>query len=120
MTNRVTEEMVEAEIKSVYYFTAAEGEAGAELVQSLDEGISVGKSGHSALAAHKHAPEPLRSLTFCVLILQNDFMISAASACVDPEAFDVEVGRSIAFQKAKEQVWQLLGFRLKDQLSQAE
>lgn len=120
MTNRVTEEMVEAEIKSVYYFTAAEGEAGTELVQSLDEGFSVSKSGYSALAAHKYAPEPLRSLTFCVLVLQNDFMISAASACVDPATFDAEVGRSVAFQKAKEQLWQLLGFRLKDQMAQKE
>ena len=61
--------------------------------------------------------EPLRLLTFCVLVLKNGFTVTGESACASPENFDAEVGRKIARQKAIDQLWPMLGFRLRDELT---
>ena len=60
--------------------------------------------------------EPLRLLTFCVLVLKNGFTVTGESACVSPENFDPEIGRNIARQNAVDKVWPLLGFSLKQKL----
>lgn len=59
---------------------------------------------------------PLDLLTFCVLVLRNGFTVTGESACASPENFDAEIGRSVALANAKQKIWPLLGFRLKDQL----
>jgi hypothetical protein len=35
------------------------------------------------------------------------------SACVNPSDFDAEIGRNYAREKAKEKIWSLEGYRLK-------
>lgn len=60
---------------------------------------------------------PLRLLTFCVLVLRNGFTVTGESACASPENFDAALGRKIARQNAVAKIWPLLGFRLRDQLS---
>lgn len=59
---------------------------------------------------------PGSQLTVCVVTLKNGFTVLGESACASPENFNQEIGESIAFSKAKEKIWPLLGFRLKDQL----
>lgn len=56
-------------------------------------------------------------LTVCVLTLRNGFPVSGESACASPENFDAEIGQQIARQNAREKIWPLLGFRLRDQLA---
>lgn len=55
-------------------------------------------------------------LTVCVLTLQNGYSVVGQSACADPANFDAENGRKIARENARNAIWPLLGFRLKDML----
>lgn len=56
-------------------------------------------------------------LTVCCLTLKNGFTVTGESACASPENFDAEIGRKIARSNAREKLWPLLGFRLRDQLA---
>lgn len=57
------------------------------------------------------------TLTVCVLKLKNGTFVVAESACVSPENFDVEIGKQIARSNAREKIWQLEGYLLKEKLS---
>lgn len=98
---RVTPADIEANIVSEHYFTAAEGERGA----------AKSKFGYSD-------SHPLGLLTFCVLVLKNGFTVTGESACASPENFDAEIGRKIARENAVQKMWPLMGYELKQQLSQ--
>jgi hypothetical protein len=63
------------------------------------------------------AASPLRLLTFCVLVLKNGFTVTGESACASPENYNQELGRKIARQNAVQKIWPLLGFRLRDRIS---
>lgn len=56
-------------------------------------------------------------LTVCCLTLRNGFTVTGESACVSPENFNVEIGRKIARQNAREKIWALEGYLLKERLS---
>lgn len=60
---------------------------------------------------------PGTTLTVCCLTLHNGFCVAGESAAASPENFDEEVGRKVAFAEARDKIWPLLGFRLKDQLA---
>lgn len=60
---------------------------------------------------------PLRTLTICVLILRNGFTVTGESACASPENFNEELGRKIAREKARDKIWALEGYLLKDRLN---
>jgi hypothetical protein len=60
--------------------------------------------------------DSLRLLTFCVLVLRNGFTVTGESACASPENFDAEIGRKIAFENAKQKIWPLMGYALKERL----
>lgn len=64
----------------------------------------------------RDAPEALKLLTFCVLVLRNGFTVTGESACASPENFDAELGRIIARQNAVQKMWPLMGYALKDRL----
>lgn len=53
---------------------------------------------------------PAGTLTVCVLTLTNGFHVVGKSACLDPAAFDEELGKKIAYEDALRQVWQLAGY----------
>ncbi len=61
--------------------------------------------------------ESLGLLTFCVLVLRNGFTVTGESACASPENFDAELGRKIARANAVNKVWPLMGYALKERLS---
>ena len=58
-------------------------------------------------------------LTVCCLTLQNGFTVVGESACASPENFDSEIGEKIARSKARDKIWALEGYLLKDRLSKA-
>lgn len=98
---RVTPADLEANIASEHYFTAADGITGA-----YD-----GRVGYDSR-------DPLSLLTFCVITLKNGFTVTGESACASPENFDPELGRKIARQNAVNKVWPLMGYALKQKLSE--
>jgi hypothetical protein len=97
---RVTPDDIEKNIHGEYYFTAAQGVVGAH---DRDANLIY----HSAL----------NQLTFCVLVLANGFTVVGESACASPENFDPELGKKIARGNAKEKCWPLMGYALRDRLS---
>jgi hypothetical protein len=58
-------------------------------------------------------------LTICCLTLINGFTVSGESACASPENFDKEIGRTIAFDNARNKIWMLEGYLLKQKLFEA-
>ncbi len=59
-------------------------------------------------------------LTFCVLSLENGFTVTGESACVSPENFDRIIGQKIAYENAREKIWMLEGYLLKEKLHLAQ
>ena len=59
-------------------------------------------------------------LTICCLTLQNGFTVSGESACASPENFDAEIGRKIARKNAREKIWALEGYLLKQLIHQKQ
>jgi hypothetical protein len=55
-------------------------------------------------------------MTVCCLTLANGFNVVGESACASPENFNEELGRKIAFDRAREKVWALEGYLLKQRL----
>lgn len=60
------------------------------------------------------------TLTICVLTLENGFTVTGESACVDPNNFDKDIGEKIAYENAREKIWQLEGYLLMSKLHNAE
>ena len=56
-------------------------------------------------------------LTVCRMVLKNGFTVTGESACASPENFDVEIGKKIAFEQARNKIWMLEGYLLKQRLS---
>lgn len=57
-------------------------------------------------------------LTICCLTLQNGFTVIGESACASPENFDLEIGKKISFENARNKIWTLEGYLLKERLLQ--
>lgn len=101
---RLTPEHIDNVITGTFYFTASDGVFGA--------------SGHRPNSVR--AGTALGLLTFCVLTLKNGFTVTGESACASPENFDAEIGRKIAYENAREKIWMLEGYLLKEKLHQAQ
>lgn len=105
---RVTPADIKESISAEFYFTADEGKNGAAAVEVWNAGEET-----------FDAIDSLKLLTFCVLVLKNGFTVTGESACASPENFDAEIGRKIARENAKQKLWPLMGYALKEQLYQA-
>ena len=55
-------------------------------------------------------------LTVCVLTLDNGFTVTGESACASPENYNEEIGNNIAFKNARDKIWLLEGYLLKEKL----
>lgn len=98
---RVTPFDIEEQIRSEFYFTAAEGVLG-----------------ESLLGTAPAAWTNLDQVTICVLILRNGTkVIGVNEGPVSRENFSVEIGRQYARQKAVDQIWPMLGYELRTQLA---
>lgn len=101
---RVTPEDIDAAIVSEFYFTAADGVLGESHMVTRPAGRA----------------ESLARLTFCVLVLRNGFTVTGESACASPENFDPEIGRQIARENARNKIWPLAGYALRQRLYEKE
>ena len=110
---RLTPDHIDSVIQSVHYFTAAQGDA-----KSIEDWAFVNGSLNGA--AMRPVPKALELLTFCVLVLKNGFTVTGESACASPENFNEEIGKKIAYENARDKIWQLEGYLLKEKLYQAQ
>lgn len=58
----------------------------------------------------------LSTVTICLLTLKNGFNVVGESACASPENFNAGLGRKIARENAKQKIWALEGYLLKEQM----
>ena len=57
-------------------------------------------------------------LTVCCMTLSNGFTVTGESACASPENFNKELGEKIAKENARNKIWMLEGYLLKENLHQ--
>lgn len=62
---------------------------------------------------------PSGRVTVCELTMQNGFTVRGESAVVFIENFDSSIGRRVARENARDQIWQLLGYQLRELEHQA-
>jgi len=60
------------------------------------------------------------TLTVCALELKNGAQVVGESACVSAANFDAEIGKVIARENAKNKIWALEGYLLKQNLAESE
>lgn len=97
---RITPSYIDDCIASCYFFTAEEGVAGADLINKQVTTVN----------------PSLKLLTICILVLKNGFTVVGKSACASPENYNADIGKDIAWKDAKEQIWLLEGYLLKQNL----
>ena len=56
----------------------------------------------------------------CCLTLQNGFNVTGESACASPANFNKQIGEKVAFDNAKQKIWPLAGYLLKQKLYEQE
>lgn len=59
------------------------------------------------------------TVTICLLKLKNGYTTTGESAAVSMANFNQEIGRKIARENARNKIWALEGYLLKDKLSKA-
>ncbi len=60
---------------------------------------------------------PNTTMTVCALTLQNGFIVIGESAAASPENFNAEIGRKIARDNARNKIWALEGYALRNKLA---
>ena len=55
-------------------------------------------------------------LRLCVLTLQNGFTVTGESACASPKNYRQDIGEKFAFENAREKVWLLEGYLLRQRM----
>lgn len=63
---------------------------------------------------------PGTTLTICLLTLKNGFTVTGESACASPENFDREIGETYARRAARQKIWQLEAYVLRNELSRSK
>ena len=101
---RLTPDHIDDCILHKYFFTAKDGYKGFLINGNYDDTET---QGHPTLGC----------LTICVLVLKNGFTVTGESACASPENFDAEIGKKIAYENARNKIWQLEGYLLKEKLN---
>lgn len=96
---RLTPDHIDSKIKAVEYILPRD-------VCKRDNGVEI-----------FDAPLSLQTLTFCILTLENGFTVTGESACASPENYDAKIGKEVAYNNAREKIWVLEGYLLKEKLS---
>lgn len=61
---------------------------------------------------------PGTTLTVCALTLRNGFIVTGESAAASPQNFDRYIGQKIARDMARNKIWALEGYLLREKLAQ--
>lgn len=54
--------------------------------------------------------------TFVAVQLQNGFVITASSSCVDPANYNEEIGFKECIKQIVDRIWELEGYKLQDKV----
>lgn len=57
------------------------------------------------------------TLTVCALTLRNGYIVTGESAAASPENFDQAIGRKIARENARNKIWGLEGYLLRERIA---
>jgi len=57
------------------------------------------------------------TLTVCALTLRNGYIVTGESAAASPSNFDEAIGRKIARENARNKIWALEGYLLREKLA---
>lgn len=104
---RVTPEDLEDNIKGAVFFTAYQGALKAQYELAAEAGNE---------PSFIEVDPGLKLLTICVITLQNGFTVLGQSACASPENYNRELGNRLAYSDAKNKIWALMGYKLKQDL----
>lgn len=102
--NKMTEEKIEKEI-------VEKGLTAPRLTPTLIDEAIVSEQYHVFAGT---------TFTSCLLTLKNGYTVLGESACASKENFDAEIGRKIARENARNKIWQLEGYLLREKLFNAE
>ncbi|WP_016744399.1 Gp49 family protein [Rhizorhabdus wittichii] len=70
-----------------------------------------------AIASEQYHVFPGTTMTVCALTLRNGYIVTGESAAASPENFDKEIGRKIARDNARNKIWALEGYLLREKLA---
>lgn len=70
----------------------------------------------NAIKSEQYYVFPGTTVTVCCLTLQNGFNVTGESAAASEANFDVEIGKKIAKENARNKIWSLEGYLLKNYL----
>ena len=96
---RVTQEDFDANIVSIHYINAGE---------AIEQCSKVGGP---------VANESEFLLTLCIITLKNGFTVVGESACASRDNYKQDIGERLALEKAKEKIWPLMGYALRETLN---
>ena len=74
----------------------------------------------AAIVGEDYHVFPGTMLTVCCLTLKNGFTVTGESACASPENFNAEIGQKISRGNARDKIWALEGYLLKEKLFKGE
>lgn len=71
----------------------------------------------AAIVGETYTNLPDGRTVICQLTLRNGFTVDGKSACVSKDNFNQEIGNKIARENAREKIWELEGYLLKEKLN---
>jgi len=70
-----------------------------------------------AIISEQYHVFPGTTMTVCALTLRNGYIVTGESAAASPENFDREIGRRIARDNARNKIWALEGYLLRERIA---
>ena len=74
----------------------------------------------AAIVSEQYHVFPGTTMTVCALTLRNGYIVTGESAAASPDNFDEAVGRKIARENARNKIWALEGYLLREKLAAVE
>jgi exopolyphosphatase/pppGpp-phosphohydrolase len=74
----------------------------------------------AAIVSEQYHVFPGTTLTVCALTLRNGYIVTGESAAASPQNFNQEIGRKISRDNARNKIWALEGYLLREHLSLKE
>lgn len=71
----------------------------------------------AAIVSEQYHVFPGTTMTICALTLRNGYIVTGESAAASPENFDQAIGRKIARDNARNKIWALEGYLLREKLA---
>ncbi|WP_242218017.1 Gp49 family protein [Shinella zoogloeoides] len=72
----------------------------------------------AAIVSEQYHVFPGTTLTVCALTLRNGYIVTGESAAASPSNFDEAIGRKISRDNARNKIWALEGYLLREFLHQ--